>query len=756
MAKNYKRWMLLTILLITFNISYSQPHHTITFTGNPNDFNAVEKITGGDNVDYYVTFDETTMYFGAFRTNGENFDAYDHFTLYLDTDPTPDLKGKGSPTGFPRDGRIPTLPYRADHSIAIRNNVGGQSFHHRNNGTKWTDQTSGNLSSFIQYTSSTALEIAIPKSKIDHAKGIYFSIFMSNNSGFFGYGDVGYPITFNGNTSSGYFGGIGINTNTVIPTQHTNTPILHTFNNENAFEELFAGGKYAHIVIDDEYQRTVTGDIELVAGGTAYIGPASALTVDGTFTNNGLVTLVSNSTKFPSLIPTSVNGIGTIHYSRYVNGNSPIGRNDLISAPLAGQTFGAFAAANSNLLSNPINNAQKAFAPFNKTTGKYENYDTINNANTILTSASGYRASSTGIGGLFTFTGTVNTNAVSIPILNTSNEFAQWNLIGNPYSSYINTRQFLSNNLNEIDDNGIGIYGYAGGSPDIWDVVNLSNSNHLIAPGQGFYVLSKITGGTITFDPTLREPGESDDFIPNRSTAEEDEASIRIRIASGSKSYHTDIYFNIYGTLDHDPGYDSKLIGNPTFSIYSKLVEDKDNRNLQLLLQTLPYSILDSEVIVPIGIKANQGEQLTISGIYTPYPLPLPREVDVYFEDNITNTSILLTTGDYVFTPDTNLSGSKRFSLRFTNSTLNLESSHFDNLQIYNPYNSGHIIVKGQVSENSRLEVYDLNGRLLQTAVFSNNETTNRFDVSGLSSGIYIVKINNTTGSKIKKIQINQ
>ena len=77
----------------------------------------------------------------------------------------------------------------------------------------------------------------------------------------------------------------------------------------------------------------------------------------------------------------------------------------MISAPLTGQPFGSFDAANSNLLAS---GTLRAFAPFNNDSGVYENYDITTNAATVLSPAMGYRAA-TSDGGTLTFTGTVNT-----------------------------------------------------------------------------------------------------------------------------------------------------------------------------------------------------------------------------------------------------------------------------------------------------------------------------------------------------------
>src|SRR5690606_18686681 len=119
--------------------------------------------------------------------------------------------------------------------------------------------------------------------------------------------DPGYPISFDNSISTGYFGGIGLTSGVNTPVAHTNTPILHSLFNQNPTD----GGKYAYIETDaNEGFYTVTGDIELVEGGSASIGPGTGLIIEGTFTNNGLVTLKSLSMQYSSLIATTIDGEG--------------------------------------------------------------------------------------------------------------------------------------------------------------------------------------------------------------------------------------------------------------------------------------------------------------------------------------------------------------------------------------------------------------------------------------------------------------
>ena len=118
---NFQRFSFLIILTFSFQI-FGQSNNTVTFNGNPaGDFNSAEKKWGGDNVDYYITFDNDYLYISAHRVNGSTFNLYDHLHFYLDTDPqTTPTSGSGSTNGVTWDGNTPTLPFNADYRLSIR------------------------------------------------------------------------------------------------------------------------------------------------------------------------------------------------------------------------------------------------------------------------------------------------------------------------------------------------------------------------------------------------------------------------------------------------------------------------------------------------------------------------------------------------------------------------------------------------------------------------------------------------------------
>jgi hypothetical protein len=496
---------------------------------------------------------------------------------------------------------------------------------------------------------------------------------------------------------------------------------------------------------------------------TVTVNPEASLTIiSGVSLTANNITLESRSDRYSSLIS---NGSisGTVNYNRYIN--SKANGNDLISAPVTNtsQTFASFAAINSNIVSNTALTTEKLFGPFEKTTGSYLTYDTAISAeaNLTLDAGIGYRTASTGTGGTFTFNGDVLTGLVTTSIVNSGAQYAKWNLIGNPYPSYLKVDDgangFLNNTNNTalIDPNSVGIYGYdsddsVGGGGSIWTIYNLANSDPstLIAPGQGFFVATQV-GGTINFTPDMRSIGAEDDFISGRISLEENNAHLRLNLISDTNFSLTDFYFNDNSSLGLDPGYDASVFGGvaPDFAIYSHLVED--NSGIDFGIQSLAYADIN-DIIVPIGINAPQGEQLRVKiGEST-----VPSEVDIYFQDNIANSSHLLNSGDFVFTPDSDLSGTIRFYLRFTSSTLNLEDSSTDDLLMYASISPKTIFINGQLSDMATVVLYDIQGRSVLVENLDRNSYSNKIDISAISSGVYIVKLKMGSIIKTQKVII--
>lgn len=503
------------------------------------------------------------------------------------------------------------------------------------------------------------------------------------------------------------------------------------------------------MIMDGVYSPTTNinvNNVEVASGAEINIDKANAITVNGDIENNGEFILNSDSNEFSSLLLTGT-AIGNLKYNRHVNSNT--NRNDLIAPPFSGQSFTDFRSNNSNIVSNP-GETLYLFGPFDKAASDYLTYS--NTEITNLEAGKGYRTASTD-NSTFTFEGAVTTGNLNVPIFKSGSAFQQWNLIGNPYPTYIDLEDFLNANISQFDSESVAVYGYDADNTNgsYWTIWNLAyasaNPNTLIAPGQGFFVSSKDGGGSIAFTPTMRESGASDDFIAGRNGQTSTISHSKLQLNSDSGVFDTDIYFTDNATLGLDPGYDAGHFGNgaPSFAIYSELVQD--NEGIDLAVQAIGFNDVDNNAIIPLGINASQGQQLTIS--LTDNNL----ERDIYLEDALTNTFTLLNTSEYTFTPATNLADIGRFYLRFEEPTaLSINDSNLNVLKVYSDNNQQKIVIRGILNSATKMIIYDMQGRQIMERNLEVNNVVNKVSSANFSSGVYLVNISNNTSTISKKI----
>jgi len=536
--------------------------------------------------------------------------------------------------------------------------------------------------------------------------------------------------------------------------------IVFTYNNGWLTNDPNGVANFNDTILIESGEAVISMNTE---GDDISVDPGASLTVNsGVTLTTKTTTLKSTSQLYSSLIADGTVE-GTIKYERYVNANN--GGNDLISPPLAGETWADFLLSdnNANEILNDGNDNPRTylFGPFDKTVDGYVNY--TDGEVTNLVSGKGYRAGSIA-GSNLTFTGTVPTSPVNVNITDAGATFPDWNLIGNPYPSYLDMDLFLNyvldpntvpvtTNMSILEDIS-GIYGYVGnGESNKWSVITLLNATEaLMTPGQGFFVAANdafVTDYDITFDPSMRAIGNDDDFVAGRNANTSTLTYLKLNAITSNKDYTTEFYFNDNASLGLDLGYDGKILGNvaPNFALYSHLVQD--NSGLPIAIQGLNPSDL-TNTIIPLGVNANQGEQLTFSISDS----TLPTDVEVYLEDNLTNTVTLLNSANYVLTPNANLNGTGRFYLRVTSSLLSVGTNELDYLQIYTTDNPKLLMIKGQLNASTKVNLYDARGRLVLNTAINHRDVLNTVDVSMLGTGVYIVKVSNDSQSKTQKLVI--
>ncbi|EPR72455.1 TonB-dependent receptor [Winogradskyella psychrotolerans RS-3] len=495
---------------------------------------------------------------------------------------------------------------------------------------------------------------------------------------------------------------------------------------------------------------------------TMTVAPGTSISIAaGTTLSAAELNLKSTSDSFSSvMLDGTITPSTVVNYDRYVNvvGTSGVnGGNDLISLPVKTSvaTFGDFLnysadyGSTTNSATMPTNGSVYAFGPYDNGNRSYTNYAsaTVGNGD-VLERAVGYRAA-TNLGGTLRFTGTISkvTETVSI----TTAEEYKWNSVGNPYPTYLDSQAFLTENASSLDEEAGAIYAYnngAGSGPGVignFTIINdLVNTTWKIAPGQGFLVANAgTTPNDINFTTSMRVFSGEDDFIAGRD--ENVNQMLRLKAEHSNANFATEIYFNNNSSIGLDPGYDARLFGESSlsFSLYSHLVED--NVGTSMAIQSLGTSDVN-DVVIPLGLKVAQGQQVTLSIENT----TLPNDVEVYLEDNLTNTFTLLNEGNYTFVANTTLAGTGRFYLRVGNSTLSQIDNALNSLNLYAA--NQKIFVKGQLLETTQVDVYDTLGRLVMGSSLETGSHTNEIDATQLNAGIYVVKLTNGKQELTKKV----
>ena len=535
-------------------------------------------------------------------------------------------------------------------------------------------------------------------------------------------------------------------------------------------------GSESIIVGSGSYSISATGssfaNVQVNAGATFNVDAGKELSVSGRLVNNGgTINLNSDSNEFSSLI-LSNSAVGNVVYNRWVNGipsNPTSTANDsnpgwdLIGSPLLSATVAGNSFAQ--------NGSYYAFQPYDNSDDSWTSTTTSGNINT--STAVGYSAATTSAGTV-AFTGSpslaVNTE---INITETiSSGGTQWNLVSNPFPNYISlngpantssssSSAFLWYNTNGDND----VLGYTDSEEAIWywdgtDYITINSSSTAkvwAAPGQAFFVSSKAGGGTLSFRngniatvaTVFANGGTSGDDFISGDTMDPTSAELFLSINNNNSFYHTEIYFNDNGTDQLDAGYDSRTFPSASNAIYTRLIEDDEGINMSI--QTLNFDEINNKVI-PLGINAEAGTEATISISHnTTNP-----STYVYLEDALEGTFTNLKETDFVITPDSNLEGVGRFFIHTTASTMSNEDASTNLLNVFKLDRNNFITVEGLSTESNQtnLKLYNILGKEILSTTLLNNTNTQTISTEGLSTGIYVVKLESGNNLLTKKLII--
>jgi len=515
-------------------------------------------------------------------------------------------------------------------------------------------------------------------------------------------------------------------------------------------------------IINYSFDTTVSTDksftdLTVDPGVTLTIAKNGSLTTSGNFTNNGTVTLNSEADEFASIIVQGSSS-GDITYNRYVNA---VGTDewDLIGSPVTGQDINTFASTNSTPLATAggAGSDQYAIGLYDNSNDSWVNYNTSSIANAgDFDLGKGYQIG-TDSGATLAFTGTIATTDQTVAIIDNdaanSGSGRIWNLIANPFPSYLNANSatsgtnFISVNESNLHSSYAAIYGYdADGSG--YTIYNNSSSATYIAPGQAFFVASDDSGGnTVTFSEAMQTVTGTDDFIAGRLANTSSELYLKLYEGENLVG-DTKFYFDNNLSLGLDPGYDAGAY-NQSSALSSRLAEDDQGVNMGINAMGIDSF---EQTTIPLVVNTEAGTSFRISL----EDLTIPESVEVFLEDTETQTFTDLRAGDFTLNPQNDLSGMGRFYLRIGNTSLGGSDIEESYISIYNPMDKDYITIEGLANiQKANVRLYNIIGQEILSKTLQTGLSTQNISTAGLTTGIYVIKLQVDSTLISKKIIIN-
>ena len=512
---------------------------------------------------------------------------------------------------------------------------------------------------------------------------------------------------------------------------------------------LICGFTYSQsLIVESNSSLTITKD--------------GSATISGDFTNSGTVTMNSESDGFSSLI---VHGTatGNVIYNRYVN-SVENDEWDLVGSPVSGLLISDFVTSNSGTLAT--SGSYSAVGIYDNETDSWENYSGTDQGWQSTTTGffelgRGYQMATVS-GATLTFTGSVASSDQTYEVYNYDGNVdvndvplggRRWNLVSNPFPSYVNAtnsadseNNFLKVNLasTAIDSEFGAVYA--------WNGTDYTEYGHddtvYIAPGQAFMVAAASASAVdLSMAAATRTVTGTDDFIQEAGDVM-DATEVYLRVYNGDALIEdTHIKFQDNMTLGLDPGYD---LGNfyQGAAISTRLLEEDQGTNFAH--QQLPIEAMDNAVI-PLVINQAAGQEFRINLHTATIPDP-----NVYLEDVEEGTFTNLYEGDFVMTPESDLSGAGRFFIHMSADTMSNEDVSTSLLNAYKEIDASYITIEGLATQSNETKVslYNILGREVLSTTLDNNMGTQTISTVGLSAGIYVIELESGTDRLTKKLVI--
>lgn len=342
-----------------------------------------------------------------------------------------------------------------------------------------------------------------------------------------------------------------------------------------------------------------------------------------------------------------------------------------------------------------------------------------------------------------TFTGTLNSGNKSIGLTSSTvnTTYKGFNLVGNPYPSFLNAAAFLNESTNAAnvlptiwyrtkDATGYNFQTYNATSgvtvPDM--------PMAYIPPMQSFWVRAKADGVNLNYNDGMRmHNNKTGSVIPLKVPAKATNQILRLQLSNGNTTDEAVVYFNANAQNTYD-FYDSpKMMNNGT--TVPNIFTTVGSENLVINgMNNIPY-----DVAIPLSIQGTAGNYTVTKSEFSNFS---STDKVILVDNGIQND---LSLGNYTFT----LSAGEpagRFSLLFPSNVPTAINNTDTGKSLVFVRNNRIMVDSDELG--GKIAVYNQIGQILVSQPIIDKVTElNR----PLPAGIYFIKVNNHTSKVLIK-----
>ena len=201
-------------------------------------------------------------------------------------------------------------------------------------------------------------------------------------------------------------------------------------------------------------------------------------------------------------------------------------------------------------------------------------------------------------------------------------------------------------------------------------------------------------------------------------------------------------------SLGLDPGHDA---GAPFEDILMSRLPDND-QGIGMAINAMGLSALNEETAIPLVLNRDAGVEFSISFEDS----TIPEDVGVYLEDTLLETLTDLRSSDFTLTPESDLSDMGRFYLRIGNTSLGGNDLDEFYISIYKAASDDFVTIEGLSNvEKANVQLFNIIGQEVLNTTLNSNQSTQRVTTSGLTTGVYVIRLQADRSVIAKKIIIN-